>query len=424
MPKFDIPVEDNESINSSLSLSSNENGSVSNRSMASSVSIGPNNNSPPLEIEQPRLIYCPNGTNFLPVCREPTLDAVLRKSCGLTTNLDTLTHIQMRVSPNVFGLHQMHIFLPNLIALNLDGSSLESLRDLGCDLKVKYLNVSRCGLRSFDGISDTVEHLIADGNAISNVMQLGGLQELHTLSLRNNNIKQFNVICFLPMCTKLNNLDLTNNGITTVADYRQKMKTVIPSLLILDGFGFDETGTNANMTECSSSLTSDISRDSSSISDRMSEAKLTSRPLSETNQFVDTLTIDSSSGRPSTAESSICSGGEPIVGNIVNKVRRKRREKITHNSSNSSSILESSLQNVAKSNKFPMRLPQSSVTLELGIMNTEGMPSSSELGKCDDNQDVHQLIEMCRRWRELSRKSRENHNINSKRNQHDRHEGY
>lgn len=109
-----------------------------------------------------------------------------RKSCGTKTDLDTLTQIQMRVSPNVFGLHQMHIFLPNLIALNLDGSSLESLRDLGCDLKVKYLNVSRCGLRSFDGISgfDTVEHLIADGNEISNVMQLGGLQELHTLTLR------------------------------------------------------------------------------------------------------------------------------------------------------------------------------------------------------------------------------------------------
>lgn len=102
------------------------------------------------------------------------------------------------------------------------------------------------------------------------------------------------------MCKKLNNLDLTNNGITTIADYRQKVKTAIPSLLILDGFGLDESGTNANMTECSSSLTSDISRDSSSLSDRMSEANSTSRPLSGTNQFVDTLIIDSS-GRPSTA---------------------------------------------------------------------------------------------------------------------------
>lgn len=102
------------------------------------------------------------------------------------------------------------------------------------------------------------------------------------------------------MCTKLNNLDLTNNGIQNIADYRQKVKAAIPSILILDGFGFDETGANANMTECSSSLTSDISRDSSLISDRMSEANSTSRPLSGTNQFVDTLVINSS-GRPSTA---------------------------------------------------------------------------------------------------------------------------
>lgn len=92
----------------------------------------------------------------------------------------------MRVTPNVFGLHQMHIFLPNLIALNLDGSYLESLRDLGCDLNLRYLNVSRCQLRTFDGISgfDMIEHLIADDNHISNVMPLNGLYALHTLSLR------------------------------------------------------------------------------------------------------------------------------------------------------------------------------------------------------------------------------------------------
>lgn len=92
----------------------------------------------------------------------------------------------MRVSSDVFGLHQLHVFLPNLVALNLDGSSLDSLRDLGCDLKLKYLNVSRCNLKSFDGISgfDTIEHLVADGNDISSVMQLVGLPDLHTLSLR------------------------------------------------------------------------------------------------------------------------------------------------------------------------------------------------------------------------------------------------
>lgn len=80
----------------------------------------------------------------------------------------------------------MHIFLPHLVALNLDGSSLNSLRDLGCELKVKYLNISRCGLKSFDGISgfDSVEHLVADDNEIANVMQLSTMNELQILSLR------------------------------------------------------------------------------------------------------------------------------------------------------------------------------------------------------------------------------------------------
>lgn len=125
-------------------------------------------------------------------------------------------------------------------------------------------------------------------------------------------------------------------------------------------------------------------------------------------------------------ESSICSGGEPIVGNIVNKVRRKRREKPINKPSESpstsmSSLLETNLQNIAKSNKFPMQLPQSSVTLELGIMNTETMPcSQSKLGKSDEDQDVHQLIEMCRRWRELSRKSREKHSIDSEKDRPDK----
>lgn len=78
MPKFDIPVEENES-NSSLSLSSNENGSMSNRSMASSISIGLNNPSPSLANERPRSNYNPISTNWQSVCQEPTLDAVLVK---------------------------------------------------------------------------------------------------------------------------------------------------------------------------------------------------------------------------------------------------------------------------------------------------------------------------------------------------------
>lgn len=49
-----------------------------------------------------------------------------------------------------------------------------------------------------------------------------------------------------------------------------------------------------------------------------------------------------------------------------------------------------------------MILPQSTVPLELGVIDMD-----PELNKVNSDQDANQLIEMCRRWRELSRKSRQ-----------------
>lgn len=71
------------------------------------------------------------------------------------------------------------------MALNLDGSSLDSLRDLGSELTVKYLNVSRCGLKSLDGINgiQTLEQLVADNNKIECVFPLTHLVGLKSLSL-------------------------------------------------------------------------------------------------------------------------------------------------------------------------------------------------------------------------------------------------
>lgn len=255
---------------------------------------------------------------------------------------------------------------------------------------------------------------------------------------------QLNVIDCLSMCTKLNNLDLTNSAISDISDYRSKLKTAIPSLLILDGFGFDEIGATVNMTECSSSLTSDFSKESaSSISDQIVEINTISRPLSGANKMIDAVVIDSR--RPSTAgehtacglecdkkiiillcfkllqiaikltfvlirwlgSSSICSAGEPIVGNIVNKVRRKRRDKMkqlnSDSSSTSTSLIESTSQHIASAEKFPKHLPQIPVKLEMGVIDTDAFVKSNEM---DSEQDVHQLIEMCRKWRELSQKSR------------------
>lgn len=113
----------------------------------------------------------------------------------------------------------------------------------------------------------------------------------------SNKIKQINAISFLTICPKLNHLDLSNNAVTNISDYRNKIKVTLSSLLILDGFGFDElAATNANATDCSSSLTSELSKDSSSL---ISEPNTSSRPMSSTNRSIDTMLIDSSQ-RPST----------------------------------------------------------------------------------------------------------------------------
>ena len=83
-------------------------------------------------------------------------------------------------------IQRLDEFLPSLVSLNLDGSKLNSLRDLGSNLSIKYLNVSRCGLRSLDGTNGltTLVHLVADTNNIQNFGPLCNLPDLRRLSIR------------------------------------------------------------------------------------------------------------------------------------------------------------------------------------------------------------------------------------------------
>lgn len=100
----------------------------------------------------------------------------------------------------------------------------------------------------------------------------------------------------------------------------------------------------------------------------------------------------------------------------MNKVRRNRRQRKSQSetkrsdssSTSLSSLLESSSKYASNASNFPKILPQSSIPLELGVINTQ----PNEIND-DQEQDVQQLIEMCRRWREISRKSREANSLES-----------
>lgn len=94
---------------------------------------------------------------------------------------------------------------------------------------------------------------------------------------------------------------------------------------------------------------------------------------------------------------------EPVVGNIINKVRHRRNPKIcTLNTSPSSSSISSvELVRTIKSLKFQADLPQATVVpLESGLINIE--QSSID----DIERSSEHLIDMCRQWRSASRISR------------------
>lgn len=109
----------------------------------------------------------------------------MQKLAAGTNEMALLTQIHLHLASSMFGVHRLNVFLPSLTALNLDGSALDSLRDLGSELTINFLNVSRCGLRNLDGINgmQMVEHLIADNNKIECLLPLTTLCELQTLSL-------------------------------------------------------------------------------------------------------------------------------------------------------------------------------------------------------------------------------------------------
>lgn len=117
---------------------------------------------------------------------EPSLDELLKQVSG-TSELENVRDIKLRVVSHMISLQRIHLFMPNLIDLDLEGSIINSLRDLGCDMSVlKKLNVSRCGLKSLDGSNGFpgLEELIADYNLIEDISHCCSLFSLSKLSLR------------------------------------------------------------------------------------------------------------------------------------------------------------------------------------------------------------------------------------------------
>lgn len=176
------------------------------------------------------------------------------------------------------SLSQLPIFMPKLRVLDLSGSILNSIRDLGYGLiHLNTLNVSNCGLSSLDGTNaiTSLHTLIADDNRIESINPLGNLILLQKLSLKNNRIQTIEILSFLALCPLIKNINLEGNLVTNLPTYRKDMKKNITTLEILDDLDINNDDNNyldinnvVNIQESSS-----LSEEASSLSEEIDDIK-------------------------------------------------------------------------------------------------------------------------------------------------------
>ncbi|XP_075163698.1 uncharacterized protein LOC142236322 [Haematobia irritans] len=311
-------------------------------------------NLPPLNfdpdiIENEEDNYMPAYVHMLPVvlpaqAPEPTLDELLRRVTG-RTDLHNVDTVRLRVISYTLSLSHLAMFLPRLQQLDLSGSVLCTLRDLGYGLiHLTHLNVSNCGLNTLDGTGGfpNLRALVADDNMIQRPGSLADLPLLQHLSLRHNRISELGILTFLGMCANLLEIDLRGNPVCQQPFYRQTLQRNIATLQVLDGIIINGSiMVQSASGHPSSSLDSDeiSSLSSGSNSLRSGPGPTITRPATAPMPRIDSvIRVNNPAGvttaRPNTvslgSRSSSLSSGSPVMGSVLTLARQRQRRKQHH----------------------------------------------------------------------------------------------
>ncbi|KAG2493071.1 hypothetical protein HYH03_008734 [Edaphochlamys debaryana] len=168
----------------------------------------------------------------------PELETAYLQHLAGVERLEDATSLQLVVNTATGGsISHLGSVLPNLHELNLNGSSLDSLRDLGTGFRLlQVLWVSRCGLRGLDGLNGlpALRELYAAYNDIADLSPVDACAFLEVLDLECNCVADPEAVLYLAACPNLQTLTLTGNPAAEVEGYRRAVCGELPALLSLD----------------------------------------------------------------------------------------------------------------------------------------------------------------------------------------------
>ncbi|XP_050072716.1 uncharacterized protein LOC126560807 [Anopheles maculipalpis] len=130
--------------------------------------------------------------------------------------------------------------ITELILDNCRSTNIEGLTDSFTALEtLSLINVGLVSLKNFPKLSNLRKLELSDNRISNGLSHLMGSPKLTHLNLSGNRIKDFDELQPLKDLKNLEVLDLFNNQVTLIENYRDKLFELIPSLIYLDGFDKD-----------------------------------------------------------------------------------------------------------------------------------------------------------------------------------------
>lgn len=171
--------------------------------------------------------------------------------------------------------------ITELILDNCRSTYIDGLTDSFTALEtLSLINVGLVSLKNFPKLSNLRKLELSDNRISNGLNNLTGSPKLTHLNLSGNRIKDFEELQPLKDLQNVEVLDLFNNQVTLIENYREKIFQLIPSLSYLDGFDKDFAEAPSDDEELAGSMT-DEEEDSCEESDEVSLAYLYNEDLEE-----------------------------------------------------------------------------------------------------------------------------------------------